>query len=150
MDNTQPRQDAQLGTREKCIYALTTFVNQDGFKVEKHVPVEGSEADKSFYGFYLVNTEMGPIDRYFKFKNETTVEECFDSFKEMAEADAKNLAAAMEREAQRMDREEQGTPPPEAKSAPHTTPARAEEPPQGSQLPVDGDTEVLDKEGLPI
>ena len=142
MDNTQ---DSQMGTRDKCIYALTTFVNQDGFKVEKHVPTEGTESDRSFYGFYLVNTEMGPLDRYFKFKNEATVEECFDNFKELAEADAKNLAEAMKREAERLEKEEQGFPPSQSNS-----PSPPQESPQDSSLPIDRDTEVVDSEGIPI
>ena len=151
MDNTQQEQeDTQLGTRENCIYAINTFVNQDGFKVEKHVPIEGAESDKSFYGYYLVNTEMGPLERYFKYKNEATIEECFDSFKELAEEDAKNLSQAMQREAERQEKGDRGAPPPEVRSAPQTRPAPMEEPPQVSPPPVDRDTEVLDAEGLPI
>jgi len=138
------------GAREKRIYKIDTFVNQDGFKIEEHRLTDDAASPPQFYGFYLVNTEIGPIDRYFKFKNEATVEECFDSFKEMAEEDAKNLSQAMQREAERQEKGDRGAPPPEVRSAPQTRPAPMEEPPQVSPPPVDRDTEVLDAEGLPI
>ena len=93
MDNNE-EMDAFQGARDKCIYSLKTFVNQDGFKVEEHCPIDDKEASAQFFGFYLINTEMGPIDRYFKFTDQSTVDECFDNFRPLAEEDAKALAAS--------------------------------------------------------
>ena len=138
MDKREDFVDAQLGTREKRIYTINTYVNQDGFKVEKHVPMDGDEKDRTFYGFYLVNTEIGPIDRYFKFHEETDVEECFENFKPMAEADAKKLADTMKAEAERLDAEADA-------SVDAAVP-----PPPGSEPQTERDTEVLDSEGCPI
>ena len=96
------------GAREKRIYKIDTFVNQDGFKIEEHHLVDDGAAPPQFYGFYLVNTEIGPIDRYFKFKDQSSIEECFDAFRTMAEADAEKLANDMKAEAQRLESLEAG------------------------------------------
>ena len=96
------------GAREKRIYKIDTFVNQDGFKIEEHQLKDDTASPPQFYGFYLVNTEIGPIDRYFKFKNETSVEECFDVFRILAEKDAEKLATDMKAEAQRLESLEAG------------------------------------------
>ena len=76
------------GAREKRIYKIDTFVNQDGFKIEEHHLVDDTSAPPQFYGFYLVNTEIGPIDRYFKFKDQLSVDECFAQRLESLEAGA--------------------------------------------------------------
>jgi len=96
------------GAREKRIYKIDTFVNQDGFKIEEHRLTDDAASPPQFYGFYLVNTEIGPIDRYFKFKDQSGVEECFDAFRAMAEADAEKLAKDMKAEAQRLESLEAG------------------------------------------
>tara|TARA_R110000824_G_scaffold93267_2_gene225704 strand:- start:2111 stop:2548 length:438 start_codon:yes stop_codon:yes gene_type:complete len=98
------------GAREKRIYKIDTFVNQDGFKIEEHHLVDDTSAPPQFYGFYLVNTEIGPIDRYFKFKDQLSVDECFEAFRTMAEADAEKLAKDMKAEAQRLESLEAGAP----------------------------------------
>ena len=96
------------GAREKRIYKIDTFVNQDGFKIEEHRLTDDASSPPQLYGFYLVNTEIGPIDRYFKFKDQSGVEECFDAFRAMAEADAEKLAKDMKAEAQRLESLEAG------------------------------------------
>ena len=138
MDKREDFVDAQLGTREKRIYTINTYVNEDGFKIEEHRLTDDAASPPQFYGFYLVNTEIGPIDRYFKFHDEADVEECFENFKTMAEADAKKLADAMKAEAERLDTEADAS----------VDAAMA--PPPVSEPQTERDTEVLDSEGCPI
>ena len=138
MDNNEQNSPFE-GARDKCIYILQTFVNQDGFKVEEHKPIDDKEAIPQFYGFYLINTEMGPVDRYFKFKNKSTIDECFDNFKELAEEDAKILAGEMKRQ-----------------NDIHQQQASVENQ-MGDELPPDeafggreSDTQLLDEHGSPL
>tara|TARA_R110000824_G_scaffold356208_1_gene543409 strand:- start:1560 stop:1973 length:414 start_codon:yes stop_codon:yes gene_type:complete len=136
MDNTENISDLE-GTREKCIYSLRTFVNEDGFKIEEHTPVDEKDGVPQFYGFYLVNTEIGPIDRYFRFGNQTNVADCFDSFRVLAEQDAEQLSQAMKKESEMLDAQADAAIPP---------------PPPESQMPSppQPNTELLDENGFPI
>ena len=138
MDNNQDVEAFQ-GARDKCIYRLNTFVNQDGFKVEEHAPLDDKEAPPQFYGFYLINTEMGPIDRYFKFKEQSTIDECFENFKSLAEEDAKTLAAEMKRQN-------------EIQQQTSTENERAAQqfPTDGLSAPPEPDTQLLDEQGAPL
>ena len=139
MDKTTKLSDLE-GTREKCIYTLKTFVNQDGFKIEEHTPLNPKDGVAQFYGFYLVNTEVGPIDRYFKFEDGDTVEDCFDNFRVLAEKDAENLAAAMREESKRLDNEA---------DAESQADAEFRAPPQSDAVPSE-DTQVFDENDCPI
>tara|TARA_R110000824_G_scaffold388092_1_gene583544 strand:- start:4735 stop:5172 length:438 start_codon:yes stop_codon:yes gene_type:complete len=105
MDNKDTA--APQGAKETNIYKVNTFVNQDGFKIEEHVGTIDESVPSQYYGFYLVNTEIGPIDRYFKFKGQSDLTECFDNFKTLAEEDAERLAEAMKKESEAMENERQ-------------------------------------------
>tara|TARA_R110000824_G_scaffold7349_3_gene33064 strand:+ start:1372 stop:1815 length:444 start_codon:yes stop_codon:yes gene_type:complete len=146
MDNATKSSDLE-GTREKCIYTLKTFVNQDGFKIEEHTPINENDGSTQFYGFYLVNTEIGPIDRYFRFEDHSKVEDCFDNFRALAETDAENLAEAMKRESEMLDAQSQAEA--DSLAAPHSPPptlGAPDEPP----TPEGADTQVYDEKGFPI
>jgi hypothetical protein len=139
MDNKQEQSDFE-GARDKCIYTIRTFVNQDGFKVEKHRPVDDKEAPANFYGFYLINTEMGPIDRYFKFKKESNIDDCFDNFRSLAEEDAKALAAEMKQQQLLQQQQEAAE-----------NQAAAQPPPSDALSgPPEPDTYILDEHGSPL
>tara|TARA_R110002051_G_scaffold201507_1_gene268275 strand:+ start:4050 stop:4472 length:423 start_codon:yes stop_codon:yes gene_type:complete len=139
MDNKQEQSDFE-GARDKCIYAIRTFVNQDGFKVEKHKPVDDKGAPSNYYGFYLINTEMGPIDRYFKFHKESNIDDCFDNFRPLAEEDAKALAAEMKEQHELAQQQEA------------VENQAVDQPPPSDALsgPPDPDTHLLDEDGSPV
>ena len=71
------------------------------------------------------------MDRYFKFNEESTIEECFDNFKSMAEEDAAALASEMKRQYE-MEQEQ----------------AAIDE--ESETLPPEPDTQLLDETGSPI
>mgnify|MGYP003658150079 CR=1 FL=1 len=142
MDNTE-NMDLE-GTREKCIYTIDTFVNEDGFKVEEHTPVNPKGGPPQFYGFYLVNTDIGPIDRYFRFEKQTLLEDCFDEFRTLAESDAELLANAMKEESKIIEAQEA-----EKRQADAESQAMRAAPAPVSEEPSPVNAQLLDENGYP-
>lgn len=67
---------------ENKISEVKTYMDEEGRMVAGHYPINGS--DPSFLGSFMVQTNMGPIRMNIEFPEDSTLQECFDSFDELA------------------------------------------------------------------
>ena len=91
------KKEAHSQLDDDKIYRIVEFTNAEGFKIIEHRPVltEGKKDDgtpSQFYGMYVVETDFGPLDRFFTFEPNWSLQDCFDNFKSFAQEDVEVLS----------------------------------------------------------
>ena len=91
------KKEAHKQLEDNKIYQILEFTNAEGFKILEHREVitgdaTPTEKESQFYGMYVVETDFGPLDRYFTFEAGWSLQDSFDNFKSFAQEDVEVLS----------------------------------------------------------
>jgi len=67
----------------RVISEIKNYTDGEGRTIMGHYPIDG--ASPSFFGAFMVGTNMGPVRMSMDFPNTCDINDCFDMFDELAE-----------------------------------------------------------------